>query len=48
MHPETSLGLRYRDLLGRVNNQWARAADKTLFLVAGRAIRLDDPWSYVG
>ena len=48
VHPETALGLRYRDLLGRVNHQWARAADTTLFLVAGRAIRLDDPWSYVG
>jgi adenosylcobinamide kinase / adenosylcobinamide-phosphate guanylyltransferase len=48
VHPETTLGLRYRDLLGRVNNQWARAADRTLFLVAGRALRLDDPWAFVG
>ena len=47
VHPETSLGLRYRDLLGRVNNQWARAADTTLFLVAGRAVRLDEPWTFV-
>jgi adenosylcobinamide kinase / adenosylcobinamide-phosphate guanylyltransferase len=44
VHPETSLGLRYRDLLGRVNQQWARAADTTMFLVAGRAVRLQDPF----
>ena len=48
VHPETSLGLRYRDLLGRVNQQWARAADTTMFLVAGRAVRLEDPWTFVG
>jgi adenosyl cobinamide kinase/adenosyl cobinamide phosphate guanylyltransferase len=48
VHPETSLGLRYRDLLGRINQQWSRAADTTLFLVAGRAVRLDDPWTFVG
>jgi adenosyl cobinamide kinase/adenosyl cobinamide phosphate guanylyltransferase len=47
VHPETELGLRYRDLLGRVNQQWARGADTTLFMVAGRAVRLDDPWSHV-
>jgi adenosylcobinamide kinase / adenosylcobinamide-phosphate guanylyltransferase len=45
VHPETALGLRYRDLLGRVNQQWAEVADTTLFLVAGRAVHLVDPWS---
>jgi adenosyl cobinamide kinase/adenosyl cobinamide phosphate guanylyltransferase len=47
VHPETELGRRYRDLLGRVNQQWAATADVALFLVAGRAIPLTDPWTYV-
>ena len=47
VHPETALGLRYRDLLGRINQQWARAAATTLLLTAGRALRLDDPWTFV-
>jgi adenosyl cobinamide kinase/adenosyl cobinamide phosphate guanylyltransferase len=45
VHPETALGLRYRDLLGRVNQHWAAVADRSLFLVAGRALTLADPWS---
>jgi adenosyl cobinamide kinase/adenosyl cobinamide phosphate guanylyltransferase len=44
VHPETELGRRYRDVLGRVNQTWAHRADTTLLLVAGRAVRLDDPW----
>jgi len=44
VHPETQLGRRYRDLLGRVNQIWASRADTTLLLVAGRAVRLEDPW----
>ena len=36
VHPETALGMRYRDLLGRVNQHWAAAADTSLLLVAGR------------
>lgn len=47
VHPETELGRRYRDVLGRVNQQWAAAADVALFLVAGRAIPLTDPWTYL-
>ena len=47
VHPETDLGRRYRDLLGRVNQTWATAAETTLLLVAGRAIRLDDPWHHL-
>ena len=43
VHPDTELGRDYRDLLGRVNQVWARAADRTLFLVAGRALELHDP-----
>lgn len=30
----------YRDVLGRVNRDWAEAADRALFLVAGRALPL--------
>ncbi len=38
MHP---LGRSYRDLLGRVNAIWADHAEQALFVVAGRALRLD-------
>jgi adenosyl cobinamide kinase/adenosyl cobinamide phosphate guanylyltransferase len=41
--PDTALGRRYRDVLGRVNAAWAEAADEALFLVAGRALRLERP-----
>ncbi len=47
IHPANELGRQYRDLLGRVNRQWAQAADRSLFLVAGRALRLHDPWEYL-
>lgn len=43
VHPETPLGRDYRDRLGRVNQRVAAVADTTLLLVAGRALRLDDP-----
>lgn len=43
VHPETELGRRYRDVLGRTNQTLAARADSTLLLVAGRALRLDDP-----
>jgi adenosylcobinamide kinase / adenosylcobinamide-phosphate guanylyltransferase len=38
--PATELGRRYRDLLGRVNAQWAAAADDAALVVAGRLLRL--------
>ncbi len=44
VHPEGELGRRYRDLLGRVNQIVAAAADSTLLVVAGRVLRLEDPW----
>lgn len=44
VHPETELGRRYRDDLGRVNQAIAAVATTTLLMVAGRALRLDDPW----
>lgn len=47
IHPETALGRRYRDVLGRVNQAWVAAADTNLLLVAGRAIPLDDPWDHL-
>jgi adenosyl cobinamide kinase/adenosyl cobinamide phosphate guanylyltransferase len=39
--PATPLGRRYRDVLGRVNATWADAAETALFVVAGRALRLE-------
>jgi adenosylcobinamide kinase / adenosylcobinamide-phosphate guanylyltransferase len=47
IHPETELGRRYRDQLGRVNRIWAAGSHRCLFLVAGRAVALHDPWEYL-
>jgi adenosylcobinamide kinase/adenosylcobinamide-phosphate guanylyltransferase len=44
VHPETELGRRYRDVLGRVNQRWVAAAEQSVMLVAGRAVELRDPW----
>jgi adenosyl cobinamide kinase/adenosyl cobinamide phosphate guanylyltransferase len=44
VHPETELGRRYRDDLGRVNQALAAIATTTLLIVAGKAMRLNDPW----
>lgn len=38
--PETPLGRTFRDLLGRVNQQFAAAADEVYLLVAGLPLRL--------
>ena len=43
VHPSSDAGRHYRDLLGRVNQTWSRAADRALLLVAGRALALVDP-----
>ena len=43
VHPDTELGRRYRDVHGWVNQRWAQLADRTLFVVAGKALVLDDP-----
>jgi adenosylcobyric acid synthase len=40
--PATPLGRRYRDVLGRVNASWAAAAEDAYFVVAGRALRLEE------
>ena len=39
--PATPLGRRYRDVLGRVNGDFVETADEALFVVAGRALRLE-------
>jgi len=48
VHPEGELGRLYRDLLGRVNQVVAAAADTSLLVVAGRALRLEDPGELLG
>ena len=47
VHPETELGRVYRDLLGRVNRAWAAVAQRSLLMVAGRALPLHDPWEFL-
>ncbi len=47
LHPETPLGREYRDELGRLNQQLANLAERSLLLVAGRAVPLSDPWEHV-
>ncbi len=44
VHPETDMGRVYRDELGRLNQMVAAVADTTMLLVAGRAVRLQNPW----
>lgn len=41
--PANALARRFRNLLGRMNTQWSEAADKSLLLVAGRIVPLEDP-----
>ena len=41
--PDNPLARQYRDILGRTNQQWARASAISLFLVAGKAIQLHNP-----
>jgi adenosyl cobinamide kinase/adenosyl cobinamide phosphate guanylyltransferase len=41
--PDNELSRSFRDALGRVNQLVAAAADTTLLLVAGRAVRLESP-----
>jgi adenosyl cobinamide kinase/adenosyl cobinamide phosphate guanylyltransferase len=47
LHPQTALGRRYRDDLGRLNQSFATAATTSLLVVAGRAVRLRDPWEFL-
>jgi len=40
VHPESELGRRYRDLLGRVNQILVAVSDRALFMMSGRALTL--------
>lgn len=40
--PADAVTRRYRDLLGRINQQWVAASDRAYLLVAGRALPLAD------
>ncbi|MHB1534566.1 MAG: bifunctional adenosylcobinamide kinase/adenosylcobinamide-phosphate guanylyltransferase [Acidimicrobiales bacterium] len=40
VHPSTGAGVRFRDVLGRLNVEVAEVADEVLLVVAGRALRL--------
>lgn len=42
--PDTPLVRRYRDDLGRLNQRVATLADTSLLMVAGRALKLENPW----
>jgi adenosylcobinamide kinase/adenosylcobinamide-phosphate guanylyltransferase len=43
--PATPLGRAYRDVLGRVNATWVDAANHAYFVIAGRALALEDAGS---
>ena len=47
IHPPSEVGRRYRDLLGWANQEFAHHADRSLLLVAGRALPLSDPWDHL-
>jgi adenosylcobinamide kinase/adenosylcobinamide-phosphate guanylyltransferase len=42
VHPETAAGLRFRDLLGMVNQRLAAAADRVVLMVAGLPLTIKD------
>jgi adenosyl cobinamide kinase/adenosyl cobinamide phosphate guanylyltransferase len=44
IHPDTPTGREYRDELGRLNQLVTMAADTSLLMVAGRALRLENAW----
>jgi adenosylcobinamide kinase / adenosylcobinamide-phosphate guanylyltransferase len=42
VHPETPAGLRFRDLLGAVNQRLAAACDRVVLMVAGLPLTIKD------
>lgn len=45
--PVNALAREYSGILGRVNQRWAAASADALLVVAGRAVRLSDPFALV-
>lgn len=45
VHPETAAGIRFRDLLGRVNQRIAAACDRVVLMVAGIPLPIKTPAS---
>ncbi len=43
VHPESASGLRFRDLLGALNQAVAQAADRVVLMVAGLPLTLKEP-----
>ena len=43
VHPETAAGLRFRDLLGLVNQRVAKACDRVVLMVAGIPLTVKSP-----
>jgi adenosylcobinamide kinase / adenosylcobinamide-phosphate guanylyltransferase len=43
VHPETAMGLRFRDLLGRVNQRVAAVCDTVVLMVAGVPLTVKTP-----
>jgi adenosylcobinamide kinase/adenosylcobinamide-phosphate guanylyltransferase len=43
VHPETAMGLRFRDVLGLVNQRLAAACDSAVLMVAGLPLTLKSP-----
>lgn len=43
VHPETGAGMRFRDLLGLVNQRVARASERVVLMVAGLPLTLKPP-----
>jgi nicotinate-nucleotide--dimethylbenzimidazole phosphoribosyltransferase len=48
VHPTTAAGRDFADAVGAVNRAVAEVADKVLFVVAGRVLRLDDVDAVLG
>ena len=48
VHPETAMGLRFRDVLGLVNQRLAAACDTAVLMVAGLPLTLKTPQSFRG